>query len=45
MQGTTYSQVFPDTAVTFKAIPTPVRAKKQKPDTDLGVAPLQGTFH
>ena len=41
--GTTYSQVFPDTAVAFKAMPTPVRAEKQKPDTDLGVAPSQSS--
>ena len=38
--GTTYSQTFPDTAVLIKQ--TSARAKKQKADTDLGMAPLQG---
>ena len=32
-----FSQTFPDTVVTFKATPTPARAKKAKPDFDLGV--------
>ena len=34
----TFTQTFPDTVVTFK--PTPARAKKPKPDIDLGVTPL-----
>ena len=38
-----FSQTFPDTVVTFKATPTPARAKKAKPDFDLGVQPLGST--
>ena len=37
--NTTYTQTFADTAVIVKQ--TPARAKKQKADVDLGVAPLQ----
>ena len=44
MDGTSlFSQTFPDTVVTFKATPTPARAKKVKPDFDLGVHPLGST--
>ena len=39
--GSTYTQVFSDTAVMTRVGSTPARAKKSKPDTDLGVAPLQ----
>ena len=39
--GSTYTQVFPDTAVTTKVNATPAHAKKSKQDIDLGVAPLQ----
>ena len=35
-----FSQTFLDIVVTFKATPTPARAKKAKPDFDLGVQPL-----
>ena len=43
-ENTTYTQTFSDTAVIVKQ--TPARAKKQKADMDLGVAPLQsGTPH
>ena len=38
-ENTAYTQTFADTAVIVKQ--TPARAKKQKPDLDLGVAPLQ----
>ena len=38
-----FTQTFPDTAVTFKSNPTPARAKKPKPDLDLGVKPLEST--
>ena len=38
--GTSYSQVFPDTAVALKPLTTPARAKKQKPTLDLGITPL-----
>ena len=39
----TFTQTFPDTVVTFK--PTPARAKKPKPDIDLGVTPLDTSAH
>ena len=39
--GTTYTQVFLDTAVMSKINATPASAKKSKQDIDLGVAPLQ----
>ena len=38
-----FSQTFLDTVVTFKATPTLARAKKPKPDLDLGVKPLETT--
>ena len=37
--GTSYSQVFPDTAVALKPITTPARPKKQKHTFDLGLTP------
>ena len=43
-EGTSlFTQTFPDTVVTFKTNPIPVRAKKAKPDLDLGVKPLENT--
>ena len=38
--GTSYSQVFPDTAVALKLLTTPARVTKQKPMLDLGITPL-----
>ena len=38
-----FTQTFPDTAVTFKSNLTPARAKKPKPDLNLGVKPLEST--
>ena len=38
--GTTYSQVFPDTAAALKPLTTPARAKKRKSTLDLGITPL-----
>ena len=38
--GDSYLKTFPDTAVLVKASATPARPKKQRPDFDLGVAPL-----
>ena len=38
--GTSYSQVFPDTAVALKPVTTPARPKKQKHTLDLGLTPL-----
>ena len=38
--GDAYLKTFPDTAVLLKTAATPARPKKQRPDFDLGVAPL-----
>ena len=38
--GTSYFQVFQDTAVALKLLTTPERAKKQKPMLDLGITPM-----
>ena len=38
--GTSYSQVFPDTAVALKPVTMPARPKKQKHALDLGLTPL-----
>ena len=38
--GTSYSQVFLDTAVGLKPLITPVRVKKQKRTLDLSITPL-----
>ena len=43
-EGISYSRVFLDTAVTFKAFAMPTRAKKQKGDPELGVTPLTQEF-
>ena len=40
----THSDMFPTTAVTFKTAPTSMKAKKQKPDSELGVAPPQSSM-
>ena len=43
--GDSYLKTFPDTAVLVKPSATPVRPKKQRPDFELGVAPLPQDSH
>ena len=40
--GTLFTQTFPDMAVSFRSVQTPVQAKKSKCDGETGIAPLGG---